>query len=332
MGQKAACGRHAGAVSRGKLLIGLVVAGMMTGASSLAATPATPSSIVAGAPAQDWADIAPSDLLVMTLAPDAKGKPRTVLIQLMPPPFSQGWVSNIRTLARAHWYDGISVVRVQDNYVVQWGDPDGEDAKKAKPLPAGIKLVPESDYTSPAVTPAPVRDPALGWVNAIEEPYGFGQFWKGWPLARDGVLPPGQARNWPVHCYGYVGVGRNMSPDTGTGAELYTVIGHAPRALDRNIAVVGRIVEGIEHLSSLPRGTGTLGFYETAAERVPILSVRLASDLPEAERPHLQYLSTESASFSRYVHVRANRKDDFFITPAGGVDLCGVAIPIRRAP
>ena len=110
---------------------------------------------------------------------------------------------------------------------------------------------------------------------------------------------------WLTHCYGMVGVGRNMSPDTGSGAELYAVIGHAPRHLDRNIALVGRVISGIEYLSSLPRGTGALGFYETEAERVPIASIRLANTLPAAEQPKFEYLSTESASFARYADARA---------------------------
>ena len=55
---------------------------------------------------------------------------------------------------------------------------------------------------------------------------------------------------------------RGLHPQTGSGSELYAIIGHAPRHLDRNIAIVGRVIDGIEHLSSLPRGSGTLGFYE----------------------------------------------------------------------
>ncbi|MEY4501771.1 MAG: hypothetical protein RIS52_1661, partial [Pseudomonadota bacterium] len=139
-----------------------------------------------------------------------------------------------------------------------------------------------------------------------------------------------RAKLWPVHCYGMVGVGRGLSPDTGTGAELYTVIGHAPRHLDRNIALVGRVIEGIEHLSSLPRGTGALGFYESAEERVPITSVRLGSEM--AAPPHFQYLSTESATFAKYADARANRRDPFFIKPAGGADICNIPVPIRRKP
>jgi peptidylprolyl isomerase len=135
---------------------------------------------------------------------------------------------------------------------------------------------------------------------------------------------------WPVHCYGMVGVGRGMSPDTGTGAELYTVIGHAPRHLDRNIALVGRVVEGMEHLSSLPRGKGQLGFYEDEAMRTPILTVRVAADLPASERPSFEYLATDGASFARYAEARANRRDPFFIVPAGGADICNIPVPVRR--
>src|SRR5262245_39327409 len=130
-----------------------------------------------------------------------------------------------------------------------------------------------------------------------------------------------------AHCYGMVGVGRNLSPDTGTGGELYTVIGHAPRHLDRNIALVGRIVQGIENLSSLPRGTEALGFYKVRSSDVPIVGAKLASDLPAGERPRFEYLSGNS--FAAYLHARQNRQDDFFIRPAGGADVCNINVPVR---
>ncbi len=107
-----------------------------------------PTEIVAAAPAADWSPIAPSDLLVMDLAPGAEGAARRVVIQLLPPPFSRGWIGNIRTLAAAKWWDGTSVNRVQDGYVVQWGDPDDEDKVKAKPLPAGLKVVPKTSAST----------------------------------------------------------------------------------------------------------------------------------------------------------------------------------------
>ena len=274
-----------------------------------------PSEIVAAAKADDWVAIAPSDILVMDLAPDSKGKPRRVVIQLMPAPFSQGWIGNIRKLAAAHWWDGTSINRVQDNYVVQWGD-----ATEKKALPEGLATVGAKDYVTPDwPTKNRIFARADGTPDAYARTHGF---YGGWPLAQ------GREGLWPVHCYGMVGVGRNLAPDTGTGAELYTVIGHAPRHLDRNIALVGRVIEGIEHMSSLPRGTGALGFYEKEEERVPILSVRLGNAAKDV--PAFEYLSTDSDSFAAYADARANRRDAFFNVPAGGADICNIPVPIRR--
>lgn len=293
-----------------------------------------PSEIVAAAPKADWTAIPASDLLVMDLAPDAKGKARRVVIQLMPAPFSQGWIGNIRKLAAAKWWDGTSVNRVQDNYVVQWGDADAENKAKVKPLPEGLEMVPDGAYvtdrSSPLPCPADISDPGMcvgtseHLLSSPIEPdrYGASGFSDGWPLGTDG------SKMWPVHCYGMVGVGRDMPPDTGSGAELYTVIGHAPRHLDRNIALVGRVIEGMEHLSSLPRGTGDLGVYETPEERVPIVSMRIGTEV--SGLPAYEYLSTEGESFARYADARANRRDPFFIRPAGGADVCNIPVPVRR--
>ena len=88
--------------------------------------------------------------------------------------------------------------------------------------------------------------------SASPDPYApAAGFADGWPV---GYSPKA---GWATlaHCYGSVGVGRDLAPDTGTGGELYAVIGHGPRQLDRNIALVGRVVEGIDRFSTLPRGT-----------------------------------------------------------------------------
>ncbi|WP_420144798.1 peptidylprolyl isomerase [Sphingobium sp.] len=274
-------------------------------------SPATPSAVVAQAPATAWRAIPADDLLVMRVEGG-----RRVVIQLAPG-LSPGHVGNIVKLAKAHWWDGTSINRVQDNYVVQWGD-----ATEKKPMPPGLSPTSPDDYALPlatrrlAVTPLPYPDPYAPSTGFVD----------GWPVAMDGSAA------WLPHCYGYVGVGRNMSPDAGTGAELYAVIGQAPRQLDRNIAVVGRVIEGMEILSSLPRGTGELGFYTATEHKVPILTVRLASALPKAQQPRFEMMDTQSASFADYLRLRANRKDDFYDRPAGGVDLCNAPVPVRRAP
>ncbi|WP_336980945.1 peptidylprolyl isomerase [Altererythrobacter fulvus] len=281
----------------------------------------TPTSIVAAAPAADWIAIDPADLMVMDLAPDRDRNARRVVIQLMPAPFSQGWVGNIRKLAAAHWWDGTSVYRVQDNYVVQWGDVTEEKA-----LPEGLKVVPEREYTVPDEGRLP-RPTAVRARDAYAVSTGFAA---GFPVAMEPAIMHVSGGNWwPVHCYGMVGVARDLE-STGAGSDLYVVIGQAPRQLDRNIALVGRVIEGIEHLSSLPRGHGELGFYgdDEADKRVPILSVRIGAEARNL--PRFEYLSTDSDSFAAYAHSRANRQDEFYKVPAGGADICNVPVPIRR--
>lgn len=287
----------------------------------------SPSEIVASAPAQDWRPIPVEDLLVMDLAAGPSGKSRRVIVQLAPQPFSQGWVANIKTLAGVRWWDGLSIVRVQDNYVVQWGDPDGEDPQRSRPLPAGLGQMDADAYVARTpLTLAPGLDKVFTPANRKTAWSGF---YQGWPVA--GQRDRKGRAHWLVHCYGMVGVARNLAPDTGSGAELYAVIGHAPRHLDRNIALVGRVIEGMDALAALPRGTGALGFYAQAEERTPLISVRRAQDLPKAEQPRFDYLSTDSASFRAYAQARANRRDAFFNVPAGGADLCNIPVPIRRS-
>lgn len=278
------------------------------------AGPLTPGEVIAATTAEDWRSIAPENLLVMTL-----GTGEEIYIELAAI-FAPVHVTNIRNLARAGWYDGISINRVQDNYVVQWGD-----ASERKPLPETV------DRSAPAEYEFAMTESHIADFHTVQqgnyEPYSG--YLEGWPAAH-APREDGQRSGTLIHCYGMVGVGRGDNPDTGTGAELYTVIGHAPRHLDRNIALVGRIVEGIEALSSLPRGTGPLGFYEEAEQRVPIASIRLASEMPKAEQPAFEVMRTDSEAFRAFVRARANRTG-WFIRPAGAVDVCNVNLPIRRA-
>ena len=271
--------------------------------------PPTPTDIVNAAPRSAWKAIPADDLMVMDLANGGR-----VVIQLAPR-FAPVHVANIKALARGNYWDGATIYRVQDNYVAQWGLNESD-----KPWPVGVKPKPPAEYTRAlkGLSIKPLGSP---------DPYAPGAgFVDGWPVA---YSPKAGWANL-AHCYASVGVGRDLSPDTGTGGELYAVIGHAPRQLDRVIALVGRVIDGIDKLSSLPRGTEALGFYKDKAQYVPIASIRLASDMPAAERPAYEYLDTRSASFASYLRVRANRKDDFYIRPAGGVDLCNVSVPVRK--
>ncbi len=270
----------------------------------------TPATLPSDPLPADWVDVPDHELLVFTLA---NGHAITVRLAAKYAPVH---VANIRKLAAAHWWDvGTSVYRLQDNYVAQWGD-----ATEKKALAAGVVANPPAEYSHAGPTAAArlsQRDPYAAWAGYSRD---------GWSLAGNG------ATEWLPHCYGMVGVARDLAPSTGSGAELYTVIGHSPRALDRNIAVVGRVIDGIEWLSSLPRGTGDLGFYKTESERTPIVSARLASDRPVVERPHFQYRAADNSRFTAWIESRENRAPPFFTVPAGGADICAALPPVRRTP
>lgn len=302
------------------LALALAIALPATAATDEAKPAHTPSpkELLAKSQPQEWRAPDPQNLLVMQLP---QGR---VLIELAPD-YTPLHVANIRTMAHEHYYDGLVIERVQDNFVTQWGDAANEDESgdksKLKPLgTAKDRLPPE--YTRPYDAKLPFTALKDGDFYAPEA--GFSE---GFPAARDKV---GQ-QQWLTHCYGMVGVGRDIDPQTGSGSELYAVIGQAPRALDRNIALVGRVLQGMEYLSGLPRGTGALGFYEKPEQRIVIRSVRLASDLPAAERPNVEVLRTDSATFAALVDAKRNRLDDFYRIPVGKVDLCSVNIPVRDA-
>ena len=107
------------------------------------------------------------------------------------------------------------------------------------------------------------------------------------------------------------------------------MIGHAPRHLDRNVTLLGRVVQGMELLSALPRGPAPMGFYDKAELRVPIKAVRLAADVPESERTDLEVLRTDTAVFQALIESRRNRREEWFQVPAGRIEIDNVPIPVR---
>ena len=291
-------------------VLGLACA--LLSAATLAADTETPArrttaEIIAAAGPGDWRASDPANTLYMQLA---SGR---VVIELAPD-FAPQHADNIRTLVREGYFDGLAIIRSQDNFVVQWGDPDGTRPLKS----AKSSVPPEFTVQKGGALPFTRLPDADGYAPEV----GFSN---GFPAARD----PRTGEAWLTHCYAMVGAGRANEVDSGTGAELYVVTGHAPRQLDRNIALVGRVVQGIELLSILSRGTGPLGFYEQPGQRVPIVSVRMAADVPEAERTRIELMRTDTPTFTALVEARRNRQDDWYKVPAGYIDVCNVPIPAR---
>lgn len=279
------------------------------------ATPkaATMAEVLAASEDSDWRVPDPSNVVYLEL-PSGR-----VIIELAPA-FAPLHVDNIRKLIHQKYFDGLAIVRVQDGFVTQWGDPDAGEAK-ARSLGDAKKTLPP-EFTRPSADlPFTVLPDGDVYAPQVGHSSGF-------PAARD----PASGEAWLAHCYGVLGVGRDTAPESGSGAELYVVIGHGPRQLDRNIAAVGRVLRGMEWLTAFPRGTGPLGFYEQPSQRTPITRVRLAADVPVAQRVALQVMKTDTPTFTALIESRRNRRDDWYHVPAGKIDLCSVPIPVRDTP
>lgn len=293
----------------------LILAGLALSACATAQTPETapqtaaapPSmaDLLAQSPSSDWRLLDPQNTIYLDL-PSGR-----VIIELAAD-YAPNHADNIRALARAGYFNGGAILRSQDNYVVQWGRPDDDPA----PLGAGRETV-EGEVARPrdGVEFSPLRDP-----DTYAQETGFSG---GFPVARD------QRQTWLTHCYGMVGSARGDGLGSGNGGQLYVVIGQSPRHLDRNITLVGRVIQGMELLSIMPRGTGALGFYETAPERTPIRSIRVAADVPEADRVNLEVLRTDSATFAAVLESRRTRREAWFVEPTGRINVCNAPLPVR---
>jgi peptidylprolyl isomerase len=273
----------------------------------------TPSvqQIVDASPADAWRALDPENTLYMDF-PQKDGKVGRVIIE-MAPDFSPNHVANVKALSREGFFVNGAVTRVQDNFVSQWA----QAAEPPRPPRVGVEKL-KAEFTRPigdlpfTVLPDPdTYGVTVGFTNSM-------------PAAR------ANGQTWLVHCYGMVGAGREEDVDSGGGTELYAIIGQAPRALDRQLSMVGRVVKGMEILAALPRGTGAAGFYESPAEYTRYADMKLAADVPEAQRTNMEVMRTDSDAFATLVNARRWRKDGFYTNPPGRIDLCSVPIPARE--
>jgi peptidylprolyl isomerase len=268
--------------------------------------------VLKGSKPGDWRPLDPENTLYLEL-PSGR-----VVIELAPA-FAPNHAKNIKALAREHYYDGLAIIRSQDNFVVQWGDPHEDDDKVRKVKDAQKTLA--AEFTVPLSNDKQftrMRD-VDGFAPQIGHSNGF-------PAGRD----PKAGQTWLTHCYGMVGVARGNESDSGGGTSLYVVTGQAPRQLDRNITVVGRVVAGMPLLSTLPRGPVPMGFYDKPELQVPIMAVKVAADVPEAERAHLEVMRTESATYQAVLDAQRKRGGPWNKYSPNYLDLCNAQIPVRE--
>ena len=268
-------------------------------------TPSPPEVIAASKPAE-WRALDPENTLYMDF-PEGR-----VVIE-MAPQFSPNHVANVKALSREGFFVNGAVTRVQDNFVTQWA----QAAEPPRPPKVGVEKL-NAEFTLPRA--------AIASFDVLPDPDTYADevgFINGMTAARDADSV------WLTHCYGMVGVGRDNDENSGGGTELYVIIGHSPRNLDRQLTMLGRVVQGMEIMSAFPRGTGDAGFYKTPAEYRRYADIKVAADVPASQRTNLEVMRTDSASFATLVNSRRWRKDDFYKQPVGRIGLCNITVPAR---
>ena len=268
----------------------------------------SPAEVIAASQPAEWRALDPENTLYMDF-PEGR-----VVIE-MAPQFAPNHVANVKALSREGFFANGAVTRVQDNFVTQWA----QAADPARPPKVGVEKL-NAEFTLPRV--------AIANFDVLPDPDTYADevgYINGMTAARDA------ASVWLTHCYGMVGVGRENDENSGGGTELYVIIGHSPRNLDRQLTMLGRVVQGMEIMSSFPRGTGDAGFYKTPEEYQHYADIKVASDLPPEQRTPLEIMKTDSESFATLVNSRRWRKDDFYKNPVGRIGLCNVTVPVRPA-
>ncbi len=262
--------------------------------------------LIENSKAKDWRTVPQRNLLYLQL------QSGLVLIELNNK-FAPNHVLNIKQMAENKYWDNQRISRVQDNYVVQWG---GEEKSKHKLKKVKLKL--DGEYYSAAIDDDTVTD--LDDKDVYNKYVGF---LDGFPVGYY------SEKTWMLHCYGALGVGRDEAFDSGNGTELYVVIGHSPRHLDLNITLVGKVRHGMEHLSSLNRGQGPMGFYKDKNKGMKIKSIRMGTQLPRKQQKFVEVMRTDTPLFKQLIGARKFRQESWFHYRGGRVSVCNVPIPTR---
>jgi peptidylprolyl isomerase len=269
--------------------------------------------------AGDWRKVDPDNLVLI----DTKYGETAVELA---PGFAPKHVERMRALIRAHFYDGLTFYRVIEGFVAQGGA--GEDTASTKDKPAD----PEIEKKWPKLRAEFERPFAgggkftpLGSADLFAKQVGHVD---GFPAGRD----PKTKTQWMIHCAGTFAFARDNDADTAT-TEFYIVIGEAPRRLDRNLSAFGRVIDGMQYVQKLERGDPAVGNGVIAdkTKQDAIVSVRLASDIPEAQRPAYEVMRTDTKAFAAWKTKKKNPAPGFYIRqPPPILDICLSPVPARK--
>jgi peptidylprolyl isomerase len=269
--------------------------------------------------AKDWRAVDPNNLLLIGT------KYGEVAVELSPK-FAPKHAERMKALVRAHFYDGTNFYRVIEGFVAQGGVGEDTASTASKPVnPETMKKWPELKREFERPWAADAKFTPLGSPDLFAKQVGHVD---GFPVGRD----PKAKTEWIVHCPGTFAFARDNAPDTAS-TEFYIVIGEAPRRLDRNLTAFGRVIDGMQYLQKLDRGDPAVdnGVIADKAKQDPIVYMKLASDMPEAERPHYEVMRTDSQAFAAWKKNKKNPAPGFYFrTPPAILDICLAPVPSRK--
>ncbi len=235
-----------------------------------------------------------------------------IVIELNPV-FAPKTVTQFKRLVREKFYHGLHFYRVIDGFVAQGGDGSDLDRELTQPtLPAEFeRSAAELNFVS-----AQANDlfaPETGFIS-------------GFPAARD-------AENntaWLTHCPGVVAMARDNTPESGS-TDFYIVIGQAPRYLDRNLTVFGRVINGMDIVQQINRGSSDAnGIIENEHDQTPMVQAKIAADLPVEQRLAISVTNTNHSAFAELLNNRRHRSHEFFHhRPPAVLDVCQVPIAVK---
>jgi peptidylprolyl isomerase len=254
-----------------------------------------------------WRELNPENTVFVEM-------PAGLVIIELNPAFAPETVKQFKQLAGDRFYDGLSFYRVIDGFVAQGGD--GSDLGELSNVPlidAEFEIDWNEEFSYMHVQSPDMFAPETGFID-------------GFSVARD----PSRNKVWLTHCPGIVAMARNDDPDS-SRTDFYIVIGQAPRYLDRNMNIFGRVVYGMDVVQQIKRGPAQdNGIIQDEAESSRISKMQLLAEIPEEDRLKVYVMDTSNKGFKKLLKGRLNRKQKFFHNkPPTVLDVCQVPIAGR---
>lgn len=285
---------------RSLVALSVVAAFALSPAEAAKDPPPPPLQAITGAPADEWRGIDPENLLIVDL-------PAGPLYIEMRPDLAPKHVEQIKTLVRQGFYNGLNFHRVIEGFVAQGGDPKGDGTGNSD-LP-NIPAEFEHDTKENANFTVIGRDRQAAHVGLIDGVPAAAQ-----PESLRSLRTDRKVNIWGAHCPGVMSMARATDPNS-ANSQFFLVIGDARASLDSRYTVWGWIVDGMNSARRIERG-------EPPKRPTPIVRMRIAADLPAAERPDIKVMKSDSPAFLKYL------KDSGLVDETGFVkDLCDIKPP-----